>query len=357
MTDYWLKSVDRRGIKRIIFDPGKASGYDLETENYNLWRGFSVEPVAGCWDKMKHHIYKIICRGDEELYEYVIMWMANIVQNPGGDRPGVCISLAGRKGTGKGTLADFFGRLFGFHYFHATSSDDVIGRFNSHLAQTVFLFADEAVFPGSKDGEGRLKGMITERSLAFEQKYLNKFTVDSHLNIMMASNEDWIFPASDEERRFLALELSEEHMQDFDYFKAIHQEMNEGGLAAMLYELMFKVKVDMGILRDVPTTTPLWRQIEQSERPVAAFWRNVNEDPEMVIPVSGIKLTKERVYRAYIKYCDDLKIGQYGRDSKIGFGRKSSKIFGDDFKKVYIPSKTYINLEKFKWMLKNHFRK
>ncbi len=56
----------------------------------------------------------------------------------------------------------------------------------------IFMFADEAVFAGDRQGLGQLKRLITEPTIEIEPKGLPKRTVTNYLHILMASNEDWV---------------------------------------------------------------------------------------------------------------------------------------------------------------------
>ena len=55
---------------------------------------------------------------------------------------------------------------------------------------------------------------------------------------MLASNEDWVVPASLESRRFFVLDVSNARANDHTYFAAITDELEHGGYEAMLDELL-----------------------------------------------------------------------------------------------------------------------
>ena len=54
-------------------------------------------------------------------------------------------------------------------------------------------------------------------------------------NVTIAGNEEWITPASSDERRF---GVSADHKGDLAHFNALYAELNNGGLAAMLHDLL-----------------------------------------------------------------------------------------------------------------------
>ena len=60
---------------------------------------------------------------------------------------------------------------------------------------------------------------MTEPDLFIEAKGRDGITVANMLHIIMASNEDWIVPAGEDERRYPVFTVSGDHMQDEQWFK------------------------------------------------------------------------------------------------------------------------------------------
>ena len=81
------------------------------------------------------------------------------------------------------------------------------------------------------------------------------------------ATKDWVVPAGLEERRFLVLDVSDRHMQDYPYFKAIGQQMDNGGREAMLHDLLARDIKDVN-LSIYPRTPALLDQILSSMSPI-----------------------------------------------------------------------------------------
>jgi len=228
----WLESSYRRQYDAEVFQPGK----DTPPNILNLWRGFSVAPQRGRWHRFREHLRNTICDGDEAAFEYLLYWLARLVQRPG--EPGqVAIVLKGQEGTGKGIFGRALVRLFGGHGTHLTQTRHLVGNFNAHLALKVFGFVDEAIFAGDPKIRGALFALITEDRMQLERKGIDAHEVANYLHIVMATNEDWAIPAGVNSRRFLVLEINPKHRQDTKHFAAIEAELASGGLAAMLFDL------------------------------------------------------------------------------------------------------------------------
>jgi hypothetical protein len=264
----WLRHRDRHQyIGGVTFDP---SGHHTDPTVLNLWQGFAVEPKPGSWGLMKAHILNIVCDGNRELYDYVLNWAARMVQFPA-QQGEVAIVMKGVEGTGKGTFANALRRIMGQHALKISNAKHLVGNFNSHLRDCVFLFADEAFFAGDKAHVGVLKSIITEDSLTIEAKYANAVETPNYLHLMMASNEEWVVPAGLEARRFLVLLTAATKVREFAYFRAIHAELENGGYEAMLHELLSR-DISQFNVRDVPDTAGLQQQKKLSLGTSEAWW-------------------------------------------------------------------------------------
>ncbi len=266
LGEAWVEHPRRRTYQRLALVPkGPAP-----PGTYNLWRGWGLEPKAGGWPKLREHLLEVICGGDKEHFRYLVRWCAYCVQHP--DRPAeVAVVLRGKKGTGKGTVAQVMVRIFRDHALQVTQSRHLTGNFNSHLLNVLFLFVDEAFWAGDRQGEGTLKALITEHQLMIEPKGVDPFQMPNRLKIMMSSNNDWVVPASEDERRYFVLDVSEARKGDRAYWDALHAALDNGERAAFLDYLL---TLDLGgfSIRDVPHTKGLNRQKLQSLGSVERFW-------------------------------------------------------------------------------------
>jgi hypothetical protein len=259
---WWIKHPDRRQYDTVVFDPDAAE----DPRRFNLWRGFAVEPEEGDCSLYLANITDNICAGNDEHSDYLLNLMAWKVQNPG-KRPEVAVVIKGGQGTGKGTMVNPYGALFGPHYVHITDPKHLTGNFNAHLQQACVTFADEAFFAGDRRHDGKLKGLITEPTIVIEPKGVDSYTVPNRLMIFMASNSDWVVPVDADARRYFVLSASDKRKQDFAYFNAIRQELARGGDKALLWWLQNRDLTGFNV-RDIPKTAALADQKARSRRGV-----------------------------------------------------------------------------------------
>lgn len=258
-VDLWMASPRRRSFDGMMLHPAKPKVIELGGYQYlNTWAGFAVEAIEGDWSLMKAHIKDNLCSGNEEYYNWLMDWMADMVQDPANPK-GTAVVLGGIEGAGKGTLANAIAKIFGLHASIISNSDHLVSKYNDMIMDSVFLFADEVVYAGSHDAANRLKAMVTEKTNTREKKFGDMKKVDSFLHIMMSTNNEWKVAAGPESRRWMVLQVSSSVANEREYFGAIKRQMDdEGGHEAMLYEL--QNRQILSNLRFAPVTEELRNQ-------------------------------------------------------------------------------------------------
>jgi hypothetical protein len=296
VVDFWMQHPQRKSYNNVVFEPGRTV-----RGAYNLWRGFSYSPdPTGDWSMLDEHIRQNVCQGDESLYNWVIAWFAQMIQNPQ-EKPGTSLSIRGRQGAGKTVVGEHVGALFRDNYVLVDDTHYVVGNFNSHMSQSLMLQADEGFFAGDPRIVGRLKGMVTSPTNRIEYKGKDSFEINNYQRLMITGNEEWIVPAAFEERRFAVLTCGDGRMQDRAYFRAMSNQMKNGGYEGLLYHLqnLDISTVDVGV---IPETRALGEQKQFSLLSTQKFWFERLQMME-ILPNSGIwgNVSIEELYEAYIK--------------------------------------------------------
>lgn len=266
VAEVWLADPRRRKYRGIVMDPEGRHGDKL-----NLWRGWAVEPKPGDWSLMKDLIEDVLCSGDGASSDFVLRWIAYMLQKPGVS-PEVAICFRGAEGTGKGTLGRALMAITGIHGLTVSSPTQFAGRFNAHLRSVAFLFADEAFWPGHKEAEGVLKQLVTEPVIAYEAKGADIVPGRNLVHLMMASNNEWVVPAGLDARRFAVFDVSDRRRGDEAFFQALNDQLLNGGLAAMAHDLMALELGDWRPARHVPKTQALADQKALSLDPTSKWW-------------------------------------------------------------------------------------
>jgi Family of unknown function (DUF5906) len=320
----WHQHRDRRQYAGAEFFPSGDGAPG--TPNYlNLWRGFSVAPSeAGSCEKFKDHLRVNVCQENDEVFRYLMGWMAHLVQRPR-DRAGIALVLRGRKGTGKTKVGEVLGSLFGPHYYLVDDARYLTGQFNAHMASCLLLQADEAMWAGDKAAEGRLKGLITSQVQMIEAKGIDPIRMENRVHVIMTSNEEWVIHATGDERRYCVLDVGNLCERNNQYFAEIDSELDQGGRERLLHELLTFDLAQFNIW-DIPQTKALLDQKIESLSPIDEFWYSRLYDGSLI---HGDDTWRTVVARddLYAEYLREVKSRNMGRArGSADFGKRLKKL-------------------------------
>jgi hypothetical protein len=236
--DIFVNSGDHRKLAGLKFLPGKPR--ILEKKFLNLCSGLAVKPSsAGSCSKYIDLMGEIICNGKQDRFDYLQGWMGGIVQRPWDlhlTASAIALQSPG-KGAGKGVWARQFGSLFGRHFLPIAHQDHLTGKFNAHAGVAVFTFVDETCQLHDPKALGLLNTLITEPTKMVEYKGIDAVSVGNFQRFAIATNDDDPFTIQFGDRRWNFWQVSEAWLQDKARFRAIVQQMNEGGREALLHHL------------------------------------------------------------------------------------------------------------------------
>jgi hypothetical protein len=178
-----------------------------------------------------------VCHGDEALFNWLMGFFAHMIQRPW-EKPLVAVAFRGEKGTGKNALVERVGALLGKHFMVADDDRYLLSNFNAHLESCLFIVFDEASWAGDKRAEGKLKGLITGARHNIERKGKEPYEVENLTRVCVIGNEEWIVPASVDERRFAVFNVGDGRKQDRQFFYDMRVGMEAGGYGHLLNYLL-----------------------------------------------------------------------------------------------------------------------
>ncbi len=318
----WLKHQHRRQFKGVEFAPeGLPEGW------YNLWQGFAVHPAAPYADFRDHakhfptlydHVLSNIAQGRKDLAHYVWSWAADLIQHPT-VRRGISLVFRGEMGAGKSTFGEAIGGLLGPHYTLVEDAAHLVGQFNGHMANCLLLQADEAVWAGDKQAEGKLKSLVTSGVHLIEKKGVDAVPVRNLIRLIMTSNNSWVVPAGPKERRFAVIDIGEGRLQDRAYFSKLFAELDAGGREHLLaYLLAFPLDPDK--LAELPRTEALWEQKMASFDPHVAWWFEALQRGAVVYGGREWpdRIASDAVYRSYETFAERLGVRRKMTSAQLG---------------------------------------
>ena len=207
----WLSNRHSKQYDTIVFNPNPASA---NPRSLNLYRGPAITQEAsvrndGAVKLVTDHIHTILASGNVGISEYLLNWMAHLIQRPWIKMITVPVFKGGH-GADTGMIVQKLGDILGTAHFMAdTTLESVTGQFHEERVKTNLLaFLDEGVFAGETQQRYVLKELLSEKWRKWECKYHHPIRLQNFSNFIVASNNyDRIVRVKSVDRRWIRIEV------------------------------------------------------------------------------------------------------------------------------------------------------
>ncbi|UVJ45526.1 bifunctional DNA primase/polymerase [Pseudomonas sp. LS1212] len=238
----WLNSPSRRvvDVDHIVFDPTMTK----DPSTYiNTFEGLPLEPVrddAAC--ENLGWLISFLCNHDAEALDWLLKWLAFPLQHMGAKMDTAVLFHSTMEGSGKSLLfSDVLGELYG-QYAATVGQSQLEGSFNAWQSRKLWAVFEEVVSRDQRYNQvGKIKHMITGKTVRMESKFINGWEEANHMNAAFLSNEIMPWPISEDDRRMLVMWPLE--TLPVERQKAIGRELLNGGVSALYGWLL---SIDLG---------------------------------------------------------------------------------------------------------------
>ena len=229
------------------------------SNDFNMYMGRKLEPKEGAWPTLERFIREVVCDGDDAKYEWLMLWMAHMVQFPG-EKPGTGVIATGTGGIGKGTMGMLLMRLAAPHSMQIENETHVVGQFaGEHLSKCILVVVNEALFGKSSKVSSILKALFDSKTMQVEAKGMSLFTAASFTRYYVDSNDavPVLIENNGSERRYFVLQFRDVMQGDKEYFNEVHAAINGDEMQALLaYLEEYEPPASAGLTWDDVRTAP-----------------------------------------------------------------------------------------------------
>ncbi len=246
---------------------------------YNLWEDWQIcryeeyeEKPEQLGDLLNH--IKILCGNHEETFEYILKWIAQMLQYPATKT--ICPTIISQQGGGKGTLMKLLRLIMGVRKVIETTnpSRDCWGDFNSMMQSSFLVNLNELSMKDTLTAEGKIKGYITDDTMFINKKNTPQHIIRSFHRFIITTNNEEPIKTSKDDRRNLIIRASDEKCGDKVYFNKLYDHLKDRDVLIHAYmyfmdEERFDVKNFNSL--EIPKT-PYQKELEKINiSPIEAF--------------------------------------------------------------------------------------
>lgn len=303
--NYWMKDCTKRKVDGWDYAPTPRI---CKPNHLDLWSGFTIakHPQSSIEldTSIIHDHLKYLCEDSTEGLEYILNWLAFIMQKPG-IPTGVAVTFSGVQGCGKSEFwITLMRALMGTDKTMVTASwDNVFGRFNSRAGKS-FILCDEMDGFDSHKGANAMKEAITETTCNSEKKGKDTITLPAACNYIIATNSVGnILKIESSDRRYLPFRI--EQVKERSHYDQLFAAIGDKSIVRRFYdELMGRDIVGFQPQRD--------RVITESYQELKEV--NISLDQLFVDAWRSLQITElndhtwyssSAIYNAFRKWCTE----------------------------------------------------
>ncbi len=232
----WKKDPNKRKFEKMMFNPSDEpfdrAGY------YNTFQGFPCKKVEideniefkseYPYNKFKEtkliHQYFHTISEEKGVSEYVLFYVADLVQNPG-RRPDTGVAVRGEQGCGKDTIVKCTEGLIGKIHSVTVSMDELCDNFNASQQNKLVINVTET--EGKDQKEGKLKSRITATKTPIEKKGHDKFYDNNYARFFFTSNSNYYLKLESDDRRFFVFQISNKMKGNTEFWDGVYEALDD----------------------------------------------------------------------------------------------------------------------------------
>ena len=292
---------DTVNIYDIIIDTKKPFIY---CDSINTFAGFkhteakefSKQAKKGC-KMMLDFIKQVWCNNNNDSYEYVLNWLANMIR---GNKNSTILYLKSFiEGIGKSTVTQFIlYHVLGKDICIESNSDVLKSSYNEILSGKLMVVFEELESASDKDWQlmsTKLKRWSTSNEVIYSDKYIKSYESNNINNYIINTNVEAI--KASEGRRYYILDLSTKYKNNHEYFDTLYETCFNDEVGHVFYQFM--------ISRDTKKFNPQnfvetqAKKIAQSDR-LHSLFKFIKFN--YILDGHDIKILTKQLYEEYLQY-------------------------------------------------------
>jgi hypothetical protein len=195
---------------------------------YNLWEPFAYSKKTGEYERDEEslnkilHLVKVLANHEEQSEKFLLDWMAQIVQYP--EVKSLVPVIQSEEGAGKNTLMDILKELLGESKVWDCTDPmrDIFGTFNDQMKDAFLINLNESSTKDFKNAMGKVRAFVTDKTFTLRAMQQGGTPLPSFHRFILMTNDDFPIPTSEKDRRFGAMQASNELVGNDDFFDDIY---------------------------------------------------------------------------------------------------------------------------------------
>jgi len=309
----------------LSFRPYGALDYEYPNNDYNLFNGFNYKKLemhhsfeegnAQGKQRMEfllNHIKEHICgnanaetEAEKELaknqYNYLMSYLANIVQNPSKVPQIIMGFYSGKHGTGKSGFTKFISNVIGNDLSYFGSFNQIVEKHtNAHVGKLINII-EEADRVTTRKNNNVMKDLSQRERAIHNEKNKPQYSIKTFVRYFLTTNHSDGIYFDEEDRRYVIYTFDK--VNDNDYVKYLLECLNDLEVIYLFgkylenYEITFRTQHDWEINRPLTKDYYMMREANPIEQFLKDFVKLESVSVEHIGGIEYMQINKQ--YKQY----------------------------------------------------------
>jgi hypothetical protein len=289
---------------RIEFRPDLPQGDNYPI--FNIYKPILPDGThRGDITPILNHVFEVIADGDARVCDYILKWMAHLLQRPY-EKPRVAIGIRGERQIGKGIIFEnLLKKVLGKYESIFTDLNSLEGNFNIQLRDCLLIYFNEIGWM-DRNNIGKMNALITDMTKEYHEKNKTPYQGLSFHRVVITTNADWIVEHKDVSVRWLLTTANPKYKGDYEYFKNLLACINDNYMSFLEY--LLEIDISNWNNQEIPITETALEQQDASLSSVERFLKEI-EIGEITFETEKIPNTDyvrlNFMYDRYISFCNE----------------------------------------------------
>ena len=307
----WFYTKETDFYKPVIKTNGAVEEKEINMfkgfkHDYKPYKEFSEATQSAVEFMLNDYIKDSLCSNNDALYQYVIQWIANMIQ---GNKNISALVLKGTQGIGKSTVVDFLrDYVLGTAIYINSNNRPLATDFNYPLMGKLLVSFEELQGNNAfetKKVESQFKDYITNNITNYKKEHSTPLENVKNINNYITTSNDFGALKGDMGRRFCILDISTKHINNNDgFFTTLRQRCFNNTVGKAFFSYCRELDISKyDAQKDMPITN---RKLEAqliALTPVIEYIRSV-----YLFKKTPLQIKCYSLYKDYCDYCYDNRI-------------------------------------------------
>jgi len=272
----WMYDEDIKTYDRVDFYPDSVSPENI----YNSFTCFEAQKKLDRQCSIKETlIYKHmcnLCNNNDKVIQYFEMFLSRKLKRPS-NLTNTSLIFKSTQGVGKDTFFDYFGHnILGKKYYtNQINTDLLFGTFNGILQNKILVIIAESSSKKNLTLTQDIKDAITRKTNTIQQKGKEAYDTINYASYIFLTNLNNPIHIPAEDRRFVAIECNNDIANNYEYFKALRKEIEDGNVDRPFYNYLMSLDSDNFNFNDRPQTELYEEMMEAYKDVIIDFFEDL----------------------------------------------------------------------------------